>query len=562
MQALICLALLIVAYTLMYQVAWQWGVIDNFFLVERLMDPHYIVRDFYTNSLVGYSPRYFVARFFYYGGKLPGCSYEQFVAWSNIARLIFVEYGIYYLARKLSKSTWVAIVAVALGILSQHLAPPVPGWFFQKPDLTGQSLSLPFALFSLGFFVAESFGASALCAIITILIHPLMGLFLFPVFFLQRISGIERITDSVAALKNLVPMKMWWMSLPVLVFGLNSIIFKGAGGDAGGLSAQEYIDIVIKFRHPHHHLASSFGIRTWICDLIFLATLGLAAFSARKYCSSHKFIYLLVAYYFLICFCGWFFIEIYPMKSMAMVGPYRSFTYYYPFFVIMISIVLVHSWKQKRVIIPILFVLSFAMCPFNARYSFLTLLLGLVLSHPFTRYAWADRLEEKIHGVASRYSQTIILIALLLSAGFAVSSLMRFKISIPDLSAPENLIYKWVQEHTEQDAIIWPEDSVDDLVDQKLRLFSRRAIVVGSDFPFLEKFIKPWYERYLDIKGNVLNPPKPKLSLLSADEIHGTCLKYHVDYLLSNTRLAESPFYSMQNQSENKNVPVYLYHVR
>src|SRR4051794_12968750 len=87
----IAITALVFWFIFTYQSAWQWGVIDTYSLVERLLDPHYLLNDFYTNSLTGFSARYFVARFFVLGASVFHIPYQEFVGYLNVLRLVLTE---------------------------------------------------------------------------------------------------------------------------------------------------------------------------------------------------------------------------------------------------------------------------------------------------------------------------------------------------------------------------------------------------------------------------------------------------------------------------------------
>ncbi len=536
-------------YTIQYQSAWQWGVVDNYFLVERLKDPNFILNDFYTNSLQGFSPRFFVAHFFLLGEKALGIPYEYFVGILNIFRILVVELAIFLIASHIGKSHFVGILTVVFGIFTKHQFPYVPGWFFQTPDLTGQSLALPFALFCFYFFSKNRYYLSCLLLFLAALFHPLVALYTYPLCAFWFVANFKSNTND--DLK-----KICVFVLPLIYFFISSKLMEH--NSPGILSATEYIDIAVKFRHPHHHLASIIPRNYWKCALIFIGSIGFFALFSREKGKVNIFYLLISLYYLLVCFVGWYFVEKYPLKIVGMLGPYRSFSFLIPLYLILLSKVICDELKRNDYIIPLLISVSIVILSINIKWSILFILASMAGLFVVRFFKKAQILFQFKFQEIEPYAKGSLLIAFFALNLYSVrASLLNLKFNVP---SKESSFYLWIQHNTKSDAVIWPAQELEELSDQRIRLFAKRAIVIGADFPFIEGYIKEWHERYLDTLADSMDVVKSKIMVYEENKIYEVSKKYKVTNILLPRRIIDSRFKEMNNYNLNGQI-IHLYEI-
>lgn len=166
---------------------------------------------------------------------------------------------------------------------------------------------------SSGLVSSKSRIASVALLVTSCLIHPIMGLFtsiflfiLFNNFYSTRITSIN----------------FSFTFIPIFVV----YIFLFLKFPQSGMNTQDFIEIYINQRHPHHYLVStSLQIKSWLLILISLLIETSILFATRSKLRINALIALL--FFILMPPIHYFLTEIYPIKFIAILGFPRFFTF-------------------------------------------------------------------------------------------------------------------------------------------------------------------------------------------------------------------------------------------
>ena len=154
---------------------------------------------------------------------------------------------------------------------------------------------------------------------ISILIHPVFGI---PFLFLSFILFFKK--KYYFEFKKNINFFIKYLSYSILIFlylALLSIYFEN-----NFINTEEFIKIYVYERHPHHYLVSSFlnpyGV-LWLVSPLLLVPINLILKRPDK-----ALICFMGGIFFIACiFFQWFFIEIYPSKIIAKLGPARFLSF-------------------------------------------------------------------------------------------------------------------------------------------------------------------------------------------------------------------------------------------
>jgi len=316
-----------------------WPATDNLPAVCRLLDSSCLAGDFFTNASAGLTPRlpyvYFLAgltRAIGHGvaGGLPAVKALLMVLLPAMFSMVVVASFLAHGAgkRRLSPATLLAafaapvLVVLLQGELGEFLS--VAWWKPLTLDATPHNLSL---LLTLAGFCWIGLGAGVGGAMFVFaggIFHPVVGL--FAAFFCCVLLCSR---DSMREARRTLGLGLGASLAAAVLVGL---VF-----DSGGaLSAAEFVRIYAVEAHPSHYLPSQFGSLSALpWQASFLAVLaGLAVATAVLYRQGSaawwNALAALAAYLGAVAL-QYLFVEVYPVKLVAALGPSR-FTAFGPWF--------------------------------------------------------------------------------------------------------------------------------------------------------------------------------------------------------------------------------------
>lgn len=427
--------------------ALDWPAVDNLPAVCRLLDPACLLNDFFTNSSSITNPRspyiHILALLSDYSGLGLGGGL------GIVKGLLLVLMPLVF--------TMIMVISVKLNVkdsdvtfyLSCLLAPlviyllqgkigyvlSVAWWGPINFGATPHNVALTFTLLGFSFYHFKRLFLCAVFISFATIIHPIMGLFT-SVFGLLLFSDFS----SLKANKNL----FLYVLLPSVVTALGVKILLDANTS---LSDEEFVRIYVKDAHPAHYLPSQFGSFGVPWALSFGVVLGGLMLVSGIFYKLKKVIWkkalTAAVFYGLAVLFQYIFVELWPVKLIAKLGPSR-FTLFGIWFLFIFWGILIFGLVADRISL-------------NKLSSFLI---------------WGQRVNGRIVG-----SALLVLLALFVgNYSPKASNFSHIQLSDKDM-------YSFISKNSEiNDVFILPfgNDAI------FIPLITGRSVFIGNGFPFSE----------------------------------------------------------------------------
>ena len=455
--------------------AFEWSTTGEINSILRLQNENYLIDDFYTNSLED-SPKFIFAFFIHLFSFLGLGWYEvlYFIKWVSaisVPPLLFVFYlkVLSYWNISMSsieiKRIYPIIFIGSLGpfCILQILPRMDPfGWgaiqYFTSTDPMRMAFVLGLLFLIFNFFKKSYLPLRVALLFLSTLFHPAVGLCHYIV---AAIFVLTKKTSTINLSEFLI-------LLLVSVIFPSYILFLFFDS-SNYLSAQEFFDIYIIARHPHHYLISDiFDIHSVIWILLMMMPI-LISVSLK-----HRKLFLLTSISFclmaLAVLVQYFFSEIIPNKLIMKAGPSRFTSFLSLVLTLNIAIVFLFSKntifrnKIKNYYIYDIFKLS-------------SLTINQMLFYVEINY-----LKKK----------TYLMFGILLVVSSFFFTLEEPRETQKDGSTFETLM--WLKNNTSEDSVIFsPVGSLDPAL---LRVYAEKSVYADWMFPFNEKYMKEFNNKY------------------------------------------------------------------
>jgi|GEM_PF-2805001 len=297
--------------------------IDMLPMIYRAADPNFLLNDFFTNSSQLFNEDFIFAKLIGGLGKVFGIPSVVF-SLTMIAN-IGISITAYFTVRDLSQDNRLSGMFAALLIMSLQTFQWGNRAEIFRYDLTPEHLIMPFLILCIWQGVKQRIFGVGLFAAVATVIHPLSGPGVGGIMLLQILVGktYRKELYRVDWLKFIIAGVL--ISIPAMIYLLGyvqSLDYQ--------MSNALFIEIM-KVRFPHHYLPSFFLSPMKLTQgLIFLAV---AAFCwvriKRSMIINQKLIHSLIIISIilvLICFIGWFFVEIIPNRFIITLQLWRFLT--------------------------------------------------------------------------------------------------------------------------------------------------------------------------------------------------------------------------------------------
>jgi len=435
--------------------AYDWPAIDMMPFFERYYDSSFLINDFFTNAISNEpNPRWSFGYFIIALAEFFHTDWYT-ISYSIKVILVVITPILYYLViyifigkfvddEKLQNIQILILLAILIVIY-----PRISGIFsiaWWKPyfiQSTPQNISLFLGLVAI---IAKEITLnnkyyryiSFLLFGFSTLIHPVIGLFVITFYFIVNYQTI---------LKN------YRQFLYIFLFGfLVPVIFiKIAYAPNTTLETLDFIRIYAIENHSSHYHLVNFGTHTplnWIYSFILMFILLLIPIIYFHYSKLKD--YLIVTYLFLASFllailCQYIFIDIFPSKIVASIGPVRFTQFTYWMIVISWSIMLSNLWFLNKI---------------NFNFNF-----------------------KKIY--------------LLIGGGYIIMGILMINSPQADIYAKDKEMYLFI-EKTDKNAVFAGYIKRLDIAN-----IGQRAVLIGNGFPFNESYFKEYQDRKELIFGNI-----------------------------------------------------------
>ncbi|HYQ72686.1 MAG TPA: DUF6798 domain-containing protein [Gammaproteobacteria bacterium] len=517
--------------------------IEQLPLILHQLDPDYLVNDFFVATGAEFGPRIYFVQLLAWICKLVPLHWAYFLlaVLSNLALVLVTQWAAYRIIGADRLGAALAAVMV-LGLASFHLgdATQIRYEVFQPA-----SLAIPGALWAIGLGLCGRPVAAAVVAAIASLPHPLYGaegggIALATAFFVLLFPQGES--------RQYIPA---WRAAFTRT-GIGAVILGGflalvwwlpyRGVNAGQvLPTSEFFEILAGFRAPHHYYASYFRTNDFVSTTLFVLAVALAFERWSPAVARLRSLQLLipVILVFAGCIAGALFTEIWPVRAILTLQPFRLLSVVKWLGLLLLSWVLARYWQQPptartRPLVALSLMSTGVTHPLASAVS-----LGLIRFQPWTRTGipealWVAGLAIAVvplwvvfgapgemifliaaYGVVTAFvlkrrlfRPAAVLASLLLVVALFFNRGSDPAVDIPAVSPQFELAdhhdieaqtARAVAEYTPVDAVLLapPQYGL-------LRIIGERALVVDfKSIPFQDRKMREWRERMRIVYGNV-----------------------------------------------------------
>jgi hypothetical protein len=522
-----------VAYVFRFYEAWSWPSIDGYPAIERFLDSSYLLNDFYTNTSDSFGPDTILAVIF--GGlqKITGIPYQDLIAIANLLRCASFVVILYFFLRAFTGSRDIALIGTVLGTLSGFMMPNTPGWQWISGRAEPGNFAVTIILAAWFFALGRRLWVSNLLLTASLLFHPVIG------FYGALFTALIFITDF-ASRERLAGLNSWKTIASALLFGSVFLFLYAnmAGNVTEKLPSGEYIEILAFERHPHHFVPSRFNKTIWIFFCLFMAGFAAILWLMWREVPRRRLVTVTLAAYGAFAVLGYIFIEVYPLKLVAQLIPYRFCIVLAPVILAVMSTFLFLQLQKRNFLTALLLAIVYVTAPERSQ-AYAELFTPLATFSLFALSVISDQVRSltpsrSVSFLAAQVMNRGALPAL--AAGALLMMLVRNtppETSIPTLGT-SHPVYGWMLENTPEDSIFLlaqakPYSSRDEILSpQKVRLIGRRAVVASQDFPFREDHFREWRWRWRAV--NAWDPSHT--DRLTEDEIIRLAGEFHFDYVI------------------------------
>lgn len=503
--ALIACGLFYVAFNFS---AWDWPSIDGYPAIERYLDPSFLKNDFYVSTTARYGVDTIQAVILGSIQQLTGVSYEISLAVLNFLRCLFLPLVLFYFFRVFTNDRQTAFVGVVIGTMASFSLPRTLGWAW----LWGDASPAMFAVFAVmaawALFLSRKVVPAFLLFALASLLQPLVAVhgtvFLILAFFLDY-TAHER-WQALAKPKNLV-------SGAVFAASLLSQYVLLSPASSEKLSTGEYTQIIAFDRHPGDFIPSLFPADIWFAfSLAGVAVAILLAWQWRDL-PRRGLVMGTLAAYLAFCVAGYFFVELWPVRFFVTLIPYRTVILAAPFMLLVTAVFAQRELRAGRYLDFALIAGVFALASPVATHFGITrpflpaaVLLLVVLART-TFWSGAFPPVDRLLAYVLVPRSLAVAVVVLGVAGAIEGLRWRPDAFVIPNEQNQHPVYQWADEKAPPEAVFLVEQYSSDgnyataISPQKMRLIGQRAVVASMDFPFRDRDMRYWHERWLVALG-------------------------------------------------------------
>ena len=540
-------------------VASLWGYsyiggnqVEQLPLVMRAIDPTYLANDFFVNAFGPTSPRYFFAELIALLARLlplPAVYLGLTILCNSLSALVTALF-----ARDLFDSSDAAALFAALAVMSAKTF--WLGYYnivYHTP-LEPSLLVMPLLLACIWAGLRQRPLLSLAAAGLATLFHPLMGLETGAIML--GVMGIEfYLARKTQPVKLPARLGLALAGGGAILAGFTAVVLL-PNSRAPTIPAQQFIQILAFFRHPHHYVPSTWALWQYAQAAVFLVPIGFAwrlgYKSNQRLKQLTRPLLALCAILALLCLGGYVFVELIPIRLWVTAQTFRLL-----YIVKWLGLVLAAGWiglAVEKALAPAISAqkdspptdfsgirLALLLACLVSQLSMLTA-FGYEVLTGFKRTAWVRKplvglaflglggvlavavqpdmqvfflvaffeimavgllyIRPRLAGAALN---AFMVGALLLPVYFSsqlrpyssVALMPKPVITLSDLSSEENDLAKWVKLNTPPDSVFLVNPSLGEF-----RITAERAIVVDfTAFPFQDQAMAEWQQRMNDCYG-------------------------------------------------------------
>lgn len=525
--------LLLFACALLYMAqslqVWAWPALDGYPAIERWLDAGFLPNDFYTNTTVKFgvdTPQALVIGTL---SRWTGVHYTVLLAGLTALRHLLWPFVLCGFFRAWSGDRLVALLGVMLGTLGAFALPKMLGWSWLWGDASTAMFAVLAATYAWTCFLERRAAATLWLMTLACLLQPLVsvhaGLMLAAIFVFDYTAAERRAVfrQPATLLAGLVF---------AVAFGAQYLMLTPHGLR---LPTPEYVNILVQERHPGDFLVGRFG-RSGVLG-VGVGTLAVLVMAARIRSQLPRPALLLavLAVYAAICVAGFVFVELWPVRLVVDLIPFRTVIIVAPLLLLVIAVNAADHWRHGHWLALALLALAFvAAGPLAAhagagsiKPALLLLLAGVA--------GWLP-----LHGRPLPGWLWPVLAVVLVALALPNARVRRDELVLPT-AANGHQVYQWARDNTAPDARFLVEQFPTGiaygrvLTPQRMRLIGRRSVVASLDYPFAETDLRPWYRTWVIGLGHGERGFVEKADLAKLQRI---CAQLPFDYVVRAKPLA------------------------
>jgi hypothetical protein len=488
--------------------AWGWPAIDGYPTIERFLDPGFLSGDFYTDTSQGYGVD--TAQAFLFGGieRITGVRYDVQLALLNFVRCLTFPALVYAFFHALSGKRDIAVVGAVLGVVSNFALPKTLGWAWVWGDPSTAMFAIPAIVAGWTLLLRRRPGACFGCFAFAAALHPLAslhGAIVVGLILLADYTPEER----RAALRS--PTALSGAACFGLVFVAQFLALRADPKDE--LPIAEYVNIMAWERHPGDYLPSRFPLWTVLAFASGVVAAVVILIGQWNQIPRIRLVVVTLGTYAMICVSGWLFVEVHPVRFFVQLIPFRTANVGAPFMLYLYACFAASLFRERQVASFACALLAALLAsPYVVRAAgpygvLLRAIAPIILVQSFfggTRNIFRRLVVSLDAGVlrlvpGPRFS--FLLAAGLVLLGIAGARARRDAFVIPRVEN-QHPLYGWLRAHTAPAATVFVDQYSQDgrytaaINPQKVRLVGHRAVVASLDFPFLDRDMRGWMERW------------------------------------------------------------------
>lgn len=297
---------------------YQFGIgnqVEQFSLIERVLDPSFIPGDFFIDSSVGFGPRYYFVRVV--AAVASATSVPVAVLLLAVASNFALAVVTFAAARTLlAASTLGGALAATFAITNAGFALGLAA-FVRFDSFQPANLAVPLGLAGLLLILARSrLWLGVVFLTLSSMMHPLIGAEMAALVFVS--AGL---TGSRSERRELIPPAILGAFLIAAVWAGPGLLWPAPAEPAANL-----FDIMASFRAPHHYLARSFPIPHYLAFGLFL---GAGWLLARRHLRDHgwtagnRALALMALGVLALCVGSAYFVDLRHASLWVMAQPFR-----------------------------------------------------------------------------------------------------------------------------------------------------------------------------------------------------------------------------------------------
>ncbi len=510
------LALLVLLFPFLYRYSF---VITNQFsqipIILSFMNPNYLSNDWYVYVNREFGPRTIFTWYLAQTAKIFSLPLTFFLHY--FLYVFLITFATYRLTYQVFKRKYTALATTICILFGSTIS--LGGNILVTQDFAAPQIPLGLSLLAIVLLLEKKYLFSAVLFSLASYLHPLIGFesafLFFLIYSVLTISSKQQI--SIFIRRGLIP---------YLILTIPAIYLYFSTGLKTQIDNSIKIAVLAFMRNPHHYLASTFPLSSYLYFFLFLLLFAIFSYLLKKIITKklNKFFFLSVAMIIFICFLGYITTEIIPVYRFVVLQPFRLTLYIY--------------WITAIVVFGGMFYLVS-----EKKFSSFLLLIPIFLTNinffsPFGKL----KMILIIFGVSLVILYNLIPRKLFLFSLVLFFALSRFHYNFNFSSfylypSEVTKIAQWAKENTPEKAIFLVPPEF-----ESFRLIANRAIVADwKAFPFQEKAMLEWAKRMCDI-GNIKNCDFKNIKenqvstgyrTLSEKDILNLASKYQFDYLIS-----------------------------